>query len=118
MYQSEVKSAPRSRASITLFTAAVFYQSNNKTYLVRSNTKDKDKNVVFTFVTKLYDQIMIDVPKVSPQVNDVILSDGPSDEFNPIDPRASASACHRGSHSARQSPLGEPLLLNSQAINR
>ena len=59
MYQSEVKSALWTRASITLFTAAVFYQSNHKTYLVRSDTKDKDKNVVFTFVTKLYDQIMI-----------------------------------------------------------
>ena len=32
-------------------------------------------------VTKLYDQIMIDVPKVSPQVNYVIYSDGLSSEF-------------------------------------
>ena len=78
-YQSEVKSAPWTRASITLFTAAVFYQGNHKTCLVRSDTKDK--NAVFTFVTKLYDQIMIDVPKISPQINYVIFSDGPSSEF-------------------------------------
>ena len=36
---------------------------------------------MFTFVIKLYDQIMIDVPKVSPQATDVIFSDGPSSEF-------------------------------------
>ena len=69
MYQSEVKSAPWSLASLTLFTAAVFYQGKCKTYLVCSDTKDKDMNVVFTFVTKLYDQIMIDVPKVSQQIS-------------------------------------------------
>ena len=69
---------PRSRASVTLFNAEVFYQGKCKTYLVCSDTKDKEKNAVFTFVTKLYDQIMIEV---SPQVNDVIYSDGPSSEF-------------------------------------
>ena len=75
---SEVKSAPWSLASVTLFTAVVFYQGKCKTYSVCSDTKDKDKNAVFTFVTKLYDQIMIDVRKVSPQVDDVIYGDGPS----------------------------------------
>ena len=81
MYHSEVKSALWSLASVTLFTAAVFYRGNHKTYLVCSDTKDKDKNAVFSFVTKLYDQIMIDVRKVSPKVDDVIYSQGPSSEF-------------------------------------
>ena len=80
-YQSEVQSALWSRASVTLFTAAVFYQGHCKTYLVCSDTKDKDKNAVFAFVTKLYERILIDVPKASPQVPDVIFSDGPSSEF-------------------------------------
>ena len=36
---------------------------------------------MFTLVTKFNDQIMADVPKLSPQVNYVIFSSGPSSEF-------------------------------------
>ena len=61
-YQDEIQSALWSRASVTLFTAAVFYKETTKTYLICSNTKDKGKNTVYTFINCLYEHITKDVP--------------------------------------------------------
>lgn len=79
-YQDEIQSALWSRASVTLFTAAVFYQETTKTYLICSNTKDKGKDTVYTFINRLYEHIVKDVP-TSDDVGDIIFSDGPSSEF-------------------------------------
>lgn len=47
------QSALKSRASVTLFTAAVLYQETTNTYLICSNTKDKGKDTVHTFINRL-----------------------------------------------------------------
>ena len=74
-YQAEIQSALWSRASVTLFTAAVFYKDTTKTYLICSNTNDKGKDTVYTFVNRLYEHIMLDVPTAG-NAGD-IFSDGP-----------------------------------------
>ena len=80
-YQDEVQSALWSRASVTLFTAAVFYKGTTKTYLICSDTKDKGKDTVYTFINRLYEHIVKDVPISDGTGGDIIFSDGPSSEF-------------------------------------
>ena len=53
-YQNEVQSAVWSRGSVTLFTAAAMHKGNCQTYLICSDTKDKEKNAVTAFVKHLY----------------------------------------------------------------
>ena len=79
-YQAEIQSALWSRASVTLFTAAVFHKDTTKTYLICSNTNDKGKDTVYTFVNRLYEHIMFDVPTAG-NAGDIIFRDGPSSEF-------------------------------------
>ena len=79
-YQDEIQSALWSRASVTLFTAAVFYKGTTKTYLICSDTKDKGKDTIYAFINKLYEHIPQDVP-TSGDAGDIILSEGPSSEF-------------------------------------
>ena len=79
-YQDEIQSALWSRASVTLFTAAVFYKRTTKTYLICSDTKDKGKDTIYAFINKLYEHIPQDVP-TSDDAGDIIFSDGPSSEF-------------------------------------
>ena len=43
-YQVEVQSALWSRGSVTLFTAAAMHKGQCKTYLICSDTKEKEKN--------------------------------------------------------------------------
>lgn len=78
-YQNEIQSALWSRTSVLLFTAAVFYKGECKTYLICSDCQSKDKNTVFVFIDFLYDEIIRsggDQPNL-----ETIWSDGPSSEF-------------------------------------
>jgi hypothetical protein len=72
-YQDVIQSALWSCASVTLFTAAVFYKETTKTYLICSNIKDKGKNTVYTCINCLYEQhITKDVP-ITDDVGNIIL---------------------------------------------
>lgn len=78
-YQNEVQSALWSRESVTLFTAASFFESQCKTFVICSDTKQKDKDSIFTFVTYLYERIFeAENDKI---FKEIIWSDGPSSEF-------------------------------------
>ena len=73
-YQNEIQSALWSRASVNLFTVAIFNKGHCKSYLICTDSVDKGKNTVFTFLSYLSELI--------PSHSDVIIfSDGPSSEF-------------------------------------
>ena len=72
-------SALWSRASVMLFTAACFCKDYVKTYLICSDTKDKGKDTVYTFIHKLYEMIQTDVPAAND--SDIIFTNGSSSEF-------------------------------------
>ena len=80
-YQNEVQSALWSRGSVTLFTAAAMHKGNCQTYLICSDTKDKEKNTVAAFVNYLYDKELAPVSDDMQNVEEVIWTDGPSSEF-------------------------------------
>lgn len=76
-YQNEIQSALWSRQSVQLFTAARFENGKcTKTYLICSDTKDKNKDTVFVFLNKL-----IGIVLHTEKQDVVIYSDGPSSEF-------------------------------------
>lgn len=77
-YQNEIQSALWSRTSVLLFTAAVFCGENCKTYVICSDTKNKDKDTIFVFLDFFYSEIIKETPGIS---EEVIWSDGPSSEF-------------------------------------
>lgn len=79
-YQHEVQSALWSRASVTLFTAAVIYDSKCQTYLICSDAPNKDKDTISCFLIHLYEKLEKIKDSIQPEV-DVIWSDGPSSEF-------------------------------------
>ena len=54
-YQNEIQSALWSRETVQLFTAALFFKNKCTTFLISSDTKDKGKNSVCTFLMRLYD---------------------------------------------------------------
>lgn len=76
-WQAEIQSALWSRQSVTLFTAAVFEKQKTKCYLIVSDTKDKSKQTVSAFITKLIEHIEFE--SIKPKL--VVWSDGPSSEF-------------------------------------
>lgn len=57
-YQNEIQSALLSRSSVLLFTAAVFWRNECKTYVIYSDTKSKDKNTIFAFLDFFYSEII------------------------------------------------------------
>ncbi|KAF2888347.1 hypothetical protein ILUMI_17826 [Ignelater luminosus] len=57
-YQNEVQSALWARSSVTLFTAASFFNNKCKSYVICSDCHSKDKDTVFVFVNHIYDLIM------------------------------------------------------------
>ncbi|XP_063222491.1 uncharacterized protein LOC134531000 isoform X3 [Bacillus rossius redtenbacheri] len=77
-YQNEIQSALWSRASVVLFTAAVFCNGNCKTYILCSDTNNKDKDTVFVFLDFFYTEILKENSAIS---EEIIWSDGPSSEF-------------------------------------
>lgn len=80
-YQNEVQSALWSRGSVTLFTAAAMHKGSCQTYLICSDTKEKEKNTVAAFVNHLYDKELVPDSPVMQGTEEVIWTDGPSSEF-------------------------------------
>ena len=81
-YQNEIMSAMWSRVSVLLFTAALFFKGKCQTFLVCSDTKNKDKNTIFTFIDFLYNNIFnTEQPNIEKPSEEVIWSDGPASEF-------------------------------------
>ena len=78
-YQEEVQSAPWSRASVTLFTAAAMNDGKCKTFLICSDTKEKTKDTIAVFVDHLCEKHLI--PDTVSATEEVIWTDGPSSEF-------------------------------------
>ena len=76
-YQNEVQSALWSCQTVNLFTAAT-YDTNGKekSFLIVTDSQDKGKNSVFTFIMQLLDEI-----KFQPGEELIVYSDGPSSEF-------------------------------------
>lgn len=76
--QQEIQKALWSRASVTLFTAAVEMNGVDQSFLIASDCKSKDKRAVITFLDYIYGQL----PSVTdPNVTEVIWSDGAASEF-------------------------------------
>ena len=73
-YQNEVQSALWSCQTVNLFTAAT-YDTNGKekSFLIVTDSQDKGKNSVFTFIMQLVDEI-----KFQPGEELIVYSDGPS----------------------------------------
>ena len=79
-YQEDVQSALWSRSSVTLFTAACMHAGSCKTFLICSDTKEKNIDTVAVFIYQLYEKCLI--PDESrPVAEEVIWTDGPSSEF-------------------------------------
>jgi len=76
-YQNEVQSALWSRQSVTLFTAASFFEQKCETFIVCSDHIKKDKNAIFVFLKILLEDI---ITKSNPSEY-IFWSDGPSSEF-------------------------------------
>ena len=76
-YQNEVQSALWSRASVNIFTA-LFYNGQEKPtpYIIVTDSTKKDKDSIFTFVSRL-----LDTEKEKLKKDIAIYSDGPSSEF-------------------------------------
>ena len=51
------------------------------TYLICSDTKDKEKNTIATFVNQLYDKELSPISPEMQDIEEVIWTDGPSSEF-------------------------------------
>lgn len=75
-YQHEIQSALWSRESVTLFTAAMFYNGNCSSHLIVSDSTEKDKNTIFAFVHYLLERCLHqDMTGIT------FFTDGPSGEF-------------------------------------
>ena len=77
-YQNEVQSALWSRNSVQLFTGAVFYNNDCKTYQICSDTKDKGKDSIYCFIEILYGILMFENCNTD---TETIFIDGPPSEF-------------------------------------
>ncbi|XP_071839631.1 uncharacterized protein [Apostichopus japonicus] len=76
-YQNEIQSALWSRQSVNLFTAAVYDPSGQcSSHLIVTDSSDKGKDSVFTFVGALVEDLQL-----SAEEELIIYSDGPSSEF-------------------------------------
>ena len=80
MYQDEVKSALWSRGSVNLFTAASISNTQSKTCLISTDSKQKDKNSILVFVEYIYENFL-HIDDSNQDVQEVIWTDGPSSEF-------------------------------------
>lgn len=82
-YKNEVQSALWSRASVTLFTCAIFQDGKCESHLIVSDTTDKGKDTVYTFVRHLVGEVISNISSTStsqiPLI--VIFTDGPSSEL-------------------------------------
>lgn len=70
--------SPRQNAIRTPFTTGVLFSLTTKISLIRSDTTDKDKNVLYFFINCLYEEILKDGQ--TQEVDDIIHVDGPSSE--------------------------------------
>ena len=76
-YQNEVQNALWSRKCINLFTAALYSKSQVcQPLLIITDSQDKGKNSVFTFINALTDYIQFEKGDML-----IIYTDGPSSEF-------------------------------------
>ena len=76
-YQNEVLSALWSQKCINLFTAALYSKSRVcQPFLIITDSQDKGKNSIFTFITALTDYIQFEKGDML-----VIYTNGPSSEF-------------------------------------
>ena len=74
--QTEKKqSALWSRASVTLFTAAAITKDSGQSFLICSDTKDKDKDTIAAFIFALYENHLFPSDQVD---EEIIWSDGPT----------------------------------------
>ncbi len=76
--QTEIQSALWSRASVTLFTAAAITKDSCQSFLICSDTKDKDKDTIAAFIFALYENHLFPSDQVD---EEIIWSDGPTSEF-------------------------------------
>ena len=58
MYQDDVQSALWSRGSVNLFTAASISNAQSKTYLISTDSKQKDKNSILVFDEYIYENFL------------------------------------------------------------
>ena len=76
-YQNENQSALWSCRSVNLFTAATYNaEGKEESFLIVTNSSDKGKNSLCTFILKLVDEITFKDEKEM-----IAYSDGPSSEF-------------------------------------
>ena len=76
-YQNEIQSALWSRRSVNLFMAGTDNaDGKEESFLIVTNSPDKGKNSVCTFMLKLIDEITFEDEKEL-----IVYSDGPSSEF-------------------------------------
>ena len=76
-YQNENQSALWSCRSVNLFTAATYNaEGKGESFLIVTNSSDKGKNSLCTFILKLVDEITFKDEKEM-----IAYSDGPSSEF-------------------------------------
>ena len=76
-YQNEIQSALWSRSSVNLFTAALYSKSQGcQPFLIVTDSQEKGKNCVFTFINVLSDYFKFETGDEL-----TIYSDGPSSEF-------------------------------------
>ena len=77
-YQNEIQSALWSHRSVNLLTAAIYNaEGKEESFLIVTNSSDKGKNSVCTFILKLTDEIMTFKGKGEL----IVYSDGPSSVF-------------------------------------
>ncbi|CAB4008281.1 Hypothetical predicted protein [Paramuricea clavata] len=77
-YQTEIQSALWSRASVTSFTAAAITKDSCQSFLICSDTKNKDKDTVAAFLFALYENHLFPSNQVD---EEIIWSYGPTSEF-------------------------------------
>ena len=77
-YQNEVQSALWSCNSVFLFTAVTVCDGTCKTSLIRSDSKQKNKDTIGVFLFHLYDQHISPTESID---SEVIWSDNPSSKF-------------------------------------
>ena len=80
MHQDEAQSALWSRGSVNLFTAASISNAQSKTYLISTDSKQKDKNSILVFVEYIYENFL-HIYDSNQDVQEVIWTDRPSSEF-------------------------------------
>ena len=75
-YQSEVQSALWSLGSVALLTAAEMHRGERRSYLMCSDTKEKEKNTVKAFLMHLYDNELKPGSNDMKSIEEVIWTDG------------------------------------------